>query len=259
MSDLFHIPYLEVNILTSCNLSCTGCAHCASFLAKEYLSLDDLKRTYEEWLPKIEVGHLCLMGGEPLLHPDIFEIVKITNNFYEGTKSIATNGLLLNNMPLVFFKLLEETNWHLRISVHHRSFGNILQNLLSVFGGEFNVDSCYHFSVPYTSADNKTITLRNGDAKQAYDDCALKRSCVTLFDNKLWHCSLLPRFHKMIEQNKVLNYDQSSLLKYKAATSDYSMQQLTDWWNYDFHSACEVCGGDAEIRNKTVRAIELTN
>jgi len=75
-----------------CNLDCSYCTEYDN--AKPHPPLADLKR----WLAKIrDLGtmRIALVGGEPLLHPDIVEIVRYCRELGFAT-SLTTNGFLLN-------------------------------------------------------------------------------------------------------------------------------------------------------------------
>ena len=68
-------PKLDVQVCDHCNLRCAGCLHFAPLAEERILDLEghayDLER-----LAAIEgiegyFGSIVLMGGEPLLHPNI--------------------------------------------------------------------------------------------------------------------------------------------------------------------------------------------
>ena len=75
-----------------CNLDCSYCTEYDN--AQPHPATEDLKT----WLRKIqELGtmRITLVGGEPLLHPDIVEIVRYARELGFAT-SLTTNGFLLN-------------------------------------------------------------------------------------------------------------------------------------------------------------------
>jgi MoaA/NifB/PqqE/SkfB family radical SAM enzyme len=81
-----------------CNLDCAYCTEYDN--SRPHPSLDDLKK----WIQKIrELGtmRIALVGGEPLVHPDIVEIVRYCRELGFAT-SLTTNGFLLTP------KLVEE-------------------------------------------------------------------------------------------------------------------------------------------------------
>src|SRR5436189_1359522 len=81
-----------------CNLDCAYCTEYDN--SRPHPSLDDLKK----WLRKIrDLGtmRIALVGGEPLMHPNVVEIVRYCRELGFAT-SLTTNGFLLTR------KLLQE-------------------------------------------------------------------------------------------------------------------------------------------------------
>ncbi len=87
-------PVVIWNLIRRCNLHCK---HCYSISAdtdfKGELSTDEIFNVMDD-LKAFHVPVLILSGGEPLLHPDIFEISKRSKllGFYT---SLSTNGTLI--------------------------------------------------------------------------------------------------------------------------------------------------------------------
>jgi MoaA/NifB/PqqE/SkfB family radical SAM enzyme len=56
------------------------------------------------------VGSIRLMGGEPLLHPQLLDFLSITKKLFpKTTLIIVTNGILLQNKDDKFWRVLKET------------------------------------------------------------------------------------------------------------------------------------------------------
>ncbi len=114
-----------------CNLDCSYCTEYDN--SQPHPPLEDLKK----WLRKIrELGtmRIALVGGEPLLHPDIVELVRYCRELGFAT-SLTTNGFLLTRSRL---KELEEAGLQvMQISVDRmtpspitkKSFKTILPKL----------------------------------------------------------------------------------------------------------------------------------
>jgi MoaA/NifB/PqqE/SkfB family radical SAM enzyme len=79
-----------------CNLDCAYCTEYDN--SRPHPSLDDLKK----WVRKIrELGtmRIALVGGEPLVHPNIVEVVRYCRELGFAT-SLTTNGFLLTRKLL---------------------------------------------------------------------------------------------------------------------------------------------------------------
>jgi len=58
----------------------------------QHMSLRDLDKVIK-WLKESEIAFVQLIGGEPMLHPDIVKIVKRLKNREVSVRTILTNGL----------------------------------------------------------------------------------------------------------------------------------------------------------------------
>lgn len=82
----------QLIVTRRCNLSCGYCSEYDN--VSDPVPLEDLKERIDA-LHRLKAINITLLGGEPLMHPDIAEIVR-----YAGRKanvSIVTNGFLLRN------------------------------------------------------------------------------------------------------------------------------------------------------------------
>ena len=106
------IEYMVLNILDHCNLKCKGCDHFACIADPYFVSYDsiysDLKRM-AELLGNTGIIKMGIMGGEPLLHPDLLKILKTVRKFFPNVIiRLTTNGLLLLKQDDDFWKVCRE-------------------------------------------------------------------------------------------------------------------------------------------------------
>jgi len=89
---LFRRAPIEAQLIVTrrCNLSCGYCSEYDRI--SEVIPLDMLKRRIDV-LHRLGVVNIALLGGEPLLHPDLPEIVAYGSR--RAQVSITTNGFLL--------------------------------------------------------------------------------------------------------------------------------------------------------------------
>lgn len=112
---------IDVHVTEICNLNCKGCSHFSPLARTEYL---DLKKyaTSLQHLAKIEkaIGSIQLLGGEPLLNPELTEIIRITRHYLLNTNiHILTNGILLSDdkkLPENFWSVCQENNVIIKIT-----------------------------------------------------------------------------------------------------------------------------------------------
>ena len=72
------IKYLEVHLCDHCNLKCKLCSHYCNLVQSEiFTDLKQYKKDINELAKKLNIKTIRLMGGEPLLNPDIEEFFKV--------------------------------------------------------------------------------------------------------------------------------------------------------------------------------------
>ena len=92
------IPYIEHHIVDHCNLKCAGCSHFSCISDPWFEDLDAFQHDFTQLaaLTNHYIPLIRIMGGEPLLHPDVKEFLRITRALFPGsTIHLVTNGLLL--------------------------------------------------------------------------------------------------------------------------------------------------------------------
>ena len=110
---------IEYHLVDSCNLKCAGCSHYSSLLDKlTYPTLEEI--IADLTLLKNKIGDnlttLRLLGGEPLLHPQICEcLTAIRNIFPISHIVIVTNGILLKKMSEEFYNICRSS--HIEIDI----------------------------------------------------------------------------------------------------------------------------------------------
>jgi len=89
--------WAQLNITWKCNLDCAYCSEYDN--SKDHIP-------YEDLIPRIdkikELGtlHTDLIGGEPLLHPDLLRLMRYVTHHHGMTTGMTTNGFLLTEDKL---------------------------------------------------------------------------------------------------------------------------------------------------------------
>lgn len=103
-----------------CNLNCKGCDHLSPIADKWFADPNDYARDLQQ-LRKLFSGihRICLLGGEPLLHPKIVRFLFSTRScFPKADIEIMTNGILLDSMPDSFWNACKETSTAIILDVY---------------------------------------------------------------------------------------------------------------------------------------------
>lgn len=105
--------FFDIEVTEHCNLNCKSCGSFAPLADEEYIDIDELDRDLRRLseLSDGEVHHINILGGEPLLHPEIARIVEMVRHYFlYGNIYLVTNGVLLNRMDERFWKACKQCN-----------------------------------------------------------------------------------------------------------------------------------------------------
>ncbi len=114
-------PYFEFHLADHCNLNCFACEHYSGLVEKEVFP--DFSR-FEQDFRKLrtfitDIGTIRLLGGEPLLNPEINRYLRLSRELYPRAQIwVVTNGLLLRKMPDSFYTCLKEISGMIWISFY---------------------------------------------------------------------------------------------------------------------------------------------
>jgi MoaA/NifB/PqqE/SkfB family radical SAM enzyme len=100
----------QLIITRRCNLSCGYCTEFDDFSPP--VPLEELRCRIDA-VHRLKVVHITLLGGEPLMHPDLAEIVSYGRR--HSTVSITTNGFLVSDE--IIGKLNAANLSHMQISI----------------------------------------------------------------------------------------------------------------------------------------------
>ena len=121
MSDKFLFDKLEFYITNVCNLTCSGCNRYNNYKFSGFWPWAEAEPVLREWAKKIDVKHPVILGGEPLLHPDIVQWIKGLREIfpnYSGVQ-VQSNGTRIDCVKGLYDVLKnQEGNW-IGISIHN--------------------------------------------------------------------------------------------------------------------------------------------
>lgn len=107
------LSYFVLNILDHCNLNCQCCDHFACIAEKRFVTLAHIQKDVVRMSEIMQgnVDRIGVMGGEPLLHPDLLEILTQTRKYFPKTNvQLVTNGLLLLKQTEDFWTCCRENH-----------------------------------------------------------------------------------------------------------------------------------------------------
>ena len=118
MTTRILIDRLEFYITNVCNLTCSGCNRYNNYKFSGWETWAQAEPVLTEWAKKIDIRHPVILGGEPLLNPDIVEWIQGVNRLWPDHSGVQvqSNGTRLD-LVKGLYDALDHGNW-IGISLH---------------------------------------------------------------------------------------------------------------------------------------------
>jgi len=102
----------ETDIVGHCNLNCKCCNHFSPLVGEYFVKPEDFEKDFARLssLAGRNNENIDIMGGEPLLHPQIVKLLEIARKYFDGPINIVTNGILLEKMDALFWESCGKNN-----------------------------------------------------------------------------------------------------------------------------------------------------
>lgn len=219
---------VEYHLVDSCNLNCAGCSHYSSliddkkivpleFIIKDLTLLKDKVRDKLRWLR--------LLGGEPLLHPDIKDCLKGIRELFPKTQiSMVTNGILLKSMDQEFYDTCLDCNIEIAITDYR-----IVKNLSSIIieMRKSGIRTRYYKNPSIWHYQHIRLT---SERINCLNKCLYKNICNNYRDGKIYlcpHIAYIEYFNKYFNKDIIL--DESDFIELKDIGSfDELIENLND-------------------------------
>lgn len=180
-----YLSYLEFHVADHCNLNCKYCTHYSPLVQKpvfaDFERFSSDLRQLKKHIP--DIGIIRILGGEPLLNPDLGRFIELTRKLYPASIiTIVTNGLLIRKMSSEVINTIKENTAFI-----HISFYPPLQEQI-----EEIKSFLYEQEIPYTITEmtaefSKTQILTPHEDEEFFYNC-FQASCTCLQDGKLAPC-----------------------------------------------------------------------
>lgn len=104
------LRHLDIHVTDHCNLGCKSCEHYSPLCEPSFADLDATTRELARLAELFRsIEQIYLLGGEPLLHPDVAGFVRAARAAFPDTRlCLMTNGLLVTRMDESVWTALAE-------------------------------------------------------------------------------------------------------------------------------------------------------
>ncbi len=196
----------EVHIAEHCNLNCMGCDNFSCIAEPFFLDLDRYEKDLERlsYLCEGEAKRIHLMGGEPLLHPEVTKAVLLTRKYFPyALIDIYTNGMLLLKQTEGFWNTLKDAGAGLMVTKYPISFDYDKAQATAEYYGvryQYCIDTesekgLFHFTLDLDGQQNELASFLK---------CHRANACISLKNGRLYTCSVIPNithFNKKFSEN----------------------------------------------------------
>lgn len=179
-----YLPRVECHITDHCNLNCCGCSHFSNIAPETYKDIEEFEKELKCLSGKLIIDELKLLGGEPLLHPDLPEFFVIARRCLPKAEiTLCTNCLLLDKMSDGFWESMKDNKIKFVLSIYPplRDKTEHYRTLIAEKGIE----------IAYTHLADEFWAMRNrkgdSDPQQAYRQCT-DSYCRNLRKGRLYIC-----------------------------------------------------------------------
>lgn len=231
--------FVEYHVCDHCNLNCKCCSHFSPISEGYSVTLKETEENFKKLSQNLQVqfSSIHLLGGEPLLHLQIIDIIQIVRKYFPTKEiQIFTNGTLLTKQNDAFFIAIK--NFSIKIGVTRYPCG-VNYDKIETFLKDKGVD--YYFTSFRSSIDKfeKRLLSEKEGSNCLINYLACKQvNCHQLRDCKIYLCPYLAysgilnkRFGTRFRHNK---YDYIDICK-----------RVTRWdilWKFGIPGrACRYC------------------
>lgn len=187
----------EINVADHCNLNCQCCNHFSPLADEKFLDLGQYEKDLERlsFLIGNNTGKMMLLGGEPLLNPDIVRVMTITRKHLPQTEiSVESNGLLLPKMKDDFWITLNKLHIGLSLTRYPVNFDYDYwikegqKRGVSVSDGHMteSIKTTYHLPI----RDMAEFNIYKNYAK-----CEHANQCIVVREGRIYACPLAANVH----------------------------------------------------------------
>ena len=271
------LPFFELMATQACNLSCHGCTNYADLPHKGYVKWKDVHQYLSNWTNRVEITDLGILGGEPLMNPEIEKwLYGIRELLPDAQIRFTTNGLLLEK-KFHIVKVLEDIgNVVFKISKHfdnNKKLDRIIQRVFDSYDWqpihEFGIDryvtgNKFRFYTRQTKTFIKTykgpyenMQPYNSNPADAIDICC-QRYCPLMYNGQLYKCSTSALLKDTLNKVGNPNYTEWEPYIVDGLSFDCTDEDLAGFM-HSFGKSEKICGMCPTKNDHQSKVIHLEN
>jgi hypothetical protein len=207
---------LEAHIVDHCNLTCLECCSLSPLLPARFVDTQALSRDLTLAAKVLAPRIFKLVGGEPLLHPDLPELLAcVRASGIARELSVTTSGLLLGRMPDAFWQRVDA----LTVSLYPRP--RLAPDLIAHIEAQsarFGVRVNWKTQHSFVNMTRHVPSSNDDDTRMIYHDCWLRERCHMIRDGIFYTCTRPAHFATLhrdsgeFDQDGIALHDEPQML-----------------------------------------------
>lgn len=233
---------VEINAAWHCNISCMSCSHGSPSMARRFIDPRQAERDLGDLARWLRVEHVRVLGGEPLLHPDLPAVLAAARRTgIAGRVRVLTNGLRLAEQSDEFWGEVDEA--------HVSVYPNTARSLETRTDAIVAAAAASGTTLIFKHFGHFRLSFRNKDpdgqlARLVYLTCQIgnRWRCLTVESGRIYRCP----------QSAQLGIGQPALVEADSLRIDciQSAEQLLSWIAQEEPLlSCYQCTGSAGRRH----------
>lgn len=187
VDNRIRVESFELHVVEHCNLRCHMCDAMSPYNPEKFLKLEDIKKNLTFLAKHIQADIFKLMGGEPLLHPQLVDIIGIVRKSgITDTIRLTTNGLLLHKMTDDFWRGLD------RLTVSNYSSSPMKEKHIQMAhekARQFNVILNLKYIDQFNGVMIKTPIEDKQRVQRIYDNCWVRHRSLVIRNGLFFKCT----------------------------------------------------------------------
>lgn len=186
---------LEAHIVDHCNLTCAECCSLSPLLPEWFADPASIEHDLRHASRVLRPRMFKLVGGEPLLHPELVDIIeRVRASRVTELVSVTTNGIRLAQMPEAFWRAVDA----LTISRYPKpALSAELIQLIEEKSKRYDVRLNWKVQDSFTSMTREQPTSDVDLARRIYHDCWIRERCHMIRDGMFYTCTRPAHFHTL--------------------------------------------------------------
>ena len=181
------VEAFELHVTEHCNLRCAHCCNTSPYLSHKTLAPTQIASTLSRMSKVLHADVFKIMGGEPLLHPEITEVLRVVKASGVGdVVRLFTNGLLLHKMDDAFWRELD----HLTVSSYTSApvkpdHVQLIEEKAREFDVVLNIKPVDAFSQVMHNVQRHDVAA----IQKTWEHCWLRHRCLVARDGRFFICT----------------------------------------------------------------------